>query len=246
MKKYVVLLLLLGCAVLMPAKGFAFTSVSRTTSTAVSVLSGAGLAKMDIILRNLSDNSTTTQIYWSGVTLPASYLAANAYVQVNSTLTAAGSGIQIYTDNEAADANPTFTLPGGVSPGQAGSNPAGLVDTTTTTAVLSMAWSIKATTTTAPTQADPTSTTDANAAQWLFFEDRNTPTIASQNTTAFADGATFVTIKLAGSGIHFGQANTAFGAAPSPNFVYCEANFGAAVTPRTYKTSTLRLEAFTP
>jgi len=246
MKKYVVLLLLLGCAALMPAKGFAFTSVSRSTNTAVSILSGAGLSTFDLIFRNLSDNSTTTQVYWSGVTLPSSYVAASAYVQLNSTLTASGAGIQIYTDNEASDANPKFTLPGGVTVGQAGSNPAGLVDTTTTTAVLTMAWSIKDTTTTAPTAADPTSTTDANASQWLFFEDRNTPTIASQNTTAFADGATFIAVKLAGSGIHFGQSNTAFGAAPSPDDVYFEANFGGAVTPRAYKTSTLRFEAYTP
>jgi len=246
MKKYVVPLLILGCAVLIPVKGFAFTSVSRTTSTAVSILSGTGQAAMDIIIRNLSDNSTTTQVYWTGVTLPSGYVASNAYIQLNSTLTAVGAGIQIYTDNEASDANPKFTLPGGVTVGQAGSNPAGLVDTTTTTAVLSMAWSIKATTTTAPTAADPTSTTDANAAQWLFFEDRNTPTIASQNTVAFADGATFIAVKLAGSGIHFGQANTAFGAAPSPNDIYFEANYSGAVTPRAYKTTTLRLEAYTP
>ena len=245
----VVAVLALGAIALLPVKGFAaFASVKRTTSPAEANLTGAGSIQMDILLKRISDNSTTTQVFWTGVTLPASWVRSGAYLQLNSTITVAGGGIQVYTDNKAADASPQFTLRSGVTVGSPGSNPAGLVDTTTTTKRLSMAWSIKDTTSAAPTADNPNSG-GADSFQWLFMKDRQTPTIVLENTTAFTNGEAFVTVKRivddGESGIHFGQAPTEFGAAPSPDFVYFQADFNTAVTPRRYFTSTLRLEAYT-
>ena len=248
MKKYIVPFVLLGLAVLVPKPAFAvFQSISRTTSTAVASLTGAGLTQMNILLKSLSDNSTTTQIYWTGVILPASFTTANAYVQLFSTMTASGGGIQIYTDNKAADAVPAYT---------GTSNPAGLVNASATTRTLPIVWSIKATTGTAPVAADPDRVcpqapggVDPNAFQWLFFKDRGTPSGGTSPCgdalTAFADGDVFTTVKQAGNGIHFGQGPGDFGPASSPNYIYAETNFSNAVTPNTYKTSTLRLEAYT-
>lgn len=249
MKRTVVLALAAGAIALLPVKGFAvFASVTKTTSIAQADLTGAGVVQMSILLKRLSDNSTTTQVFWTGVTLPASWVRSGAYVQLNSTITVAGGGIQIYTDNKAADANPTFTPRGGVNPGDPGSNPAGLVDETTTSKRLPMAWSIKDTTSTAPTADNPNSG-GADSFQWLFMKDKQTPTIASENTTVFTNGEAFVTVKRivdnGESGIHFGQSPTEFGAAPHPDFIYFEADYNTAVTPRRYKTSTLRLEAYT-
>ena len=243
-KKYVVAALALVGSALLPLKAHAaFQSFGRSTNTAIAELTGGGTVLMAITLRNISDNSTTTQLYWTGVTLPSTFVRSGAYIDLASTMTASGGGIQIYTDNTSSvDANPKYTYASSTF-----SNPAGLVDTTTTTKTLPLAWSIKDTTATAtaPTAADPTSGTDPNASQWLFFKDRATQSDASQNTTPFADGETFIAVKRAGDGIHFGQSDTAFGAAPSPDDIYVEANFNGAVTPRTYKTSTLRLERYT-
>src|SRR5438477_7713645 len=177
-QKYVIALAVLALTSLMPRSAFAiFQSFGRSTQTAIVSLLGGGTVQMTITLRNVSDNSTTTQIYWTTntVTLPAGFVDADAYIQLDSTLTASGGGIQIYTDNTASDvpAGERFTYVGSTN----SVNPAGLVDLTTTTKTLPLAWSIKDTTTTAPTAADPTSGTDPNASQWLFFKDRQTPTI---------------------------------------------------------------------
>ena len=244
MKRIIPAVLILGLGVLAPTRSWAaFASISRSTQTAIAGLVGAGTVSMTITLKNLSDNSTTTQFYWSGVSLPTAFVRSGAYSQVDSTVTIAGGGIQTYTDNTAADAVPKYTYVGSTST----VNPEGLVDATTTTKTLPMAWNIQDTTSTAPTAVDPTDA--VNGTGWLFFKDRQTPTIVSANTTQFTDGEAFVTIKrivdTGNSGIHFGQADTAFGAAASPDFVYVETDFRNAVTPRTYKTSVLRYEAYT-
>jgi hypothetical protein len=179
MKKTIVSLAVLGLAVVMPKSAFAvFSSISRSTNTAVVALLGGGTVQMTITLHNISDNSTTTQVYWTTntVVLPTSWVLASAYIRVASTMTQAGGGIQIYTDNKAADASPAYTGTG---------NPMGLIDTTTTTKTLAMAWSVKDTTATAPTAGDPNDTT--NHSDKLFFKDRQ--------TAGFTDGETFIAVK---------------------------------------------------
>ena len=161
-------------------------------------------------------------------------------------------GIQIYTDNTAADASPSFT-------GAATANPAGLVSLSSTTQTLPIAWTIKAATSTytptgsttpvvvPPLSAEPNNngvvnpTVDPNAFQWLYMVDQKTP--------GFINGEPFALVKNS-LGIHFGQGTTLdtsdFGASNSPNFIYFEANFSSALAPLTFKTTTLRIEYFYP
>ncbi len=229
----------LGLALLAPGTGHAaFASLARSTNTAVATLTGSGSVSMSVAIKKISDNTSDTQINWTGVTLPANYVLAANYIQLDSTITASGGGIEIYTDNTAADANPRYT--GVIS--STTQTPAGLVDTTLTTQKLPVAWSIKANLG-APVADNPNSG-GGNSFQWLFHEHRAQIAVPSQSAGAFVDGDAYVTVKNT-NGIHFGQAPTEFGAAGSPNFIYTEAGFTAALTPRTYRTSTLRLEAYT-
>jgi hypothetical protein len=132
--------------------------------------------------------------------------------------------VQIYTDNKAADANPKYTGNPAVNDGS------GLVDTLTTTRNLPMAWTIHADNTAIPAPADP-----VTLGTWFPFMDAASP--------AFSNGAQSLTVKN-NQGIQFDFAK--FGALQvPPNAIYLEANFGSAVTPRTYQTSTVRLEYFT-
>ena len=246
MKRYIPAVLILGLAALVPGRAMAaFTSISRSTNTAIAPLTGAGTVAMTVTLRNLSDNSTTTQVYWSGVTLPTSFVRSGAYAQIDSTITAAGGAVQLYTDNTAADASPLFTYVGSTT----SANPVGLVDMTTTTRALPLAWSVKDTTASAPTAANPTDSTDANSFQWLIMKDKQTPTNVALGSTQFTNGEAYVTVKrvvdAGNSGIHFGGADTEFGAASAPDFVYFQADFRNAVTPRTYKSNVMRFEAYT-
>lgn len=244
----------LGLAILAPGASQAFSSLSKVTNTAVAGVVGTGSVQMSVSVISLNTLTADTAVNWNNVTLPTSFRVADDYIQLNSTITAAGGGIQIYTDNTAAaDANPLFT--GVIS--STTLLPAGLVDTANTVFTLPIAWSIKSSTNPAnspsvkPVAADPNNNgqngkpTDNNAFQWLFMEDHAQVAVPNLNASAFRNSDPFVTVQAAEQGIHFGQANNEFGPGPTPYYLYLEANFGFAITPRTYKTSTLRLEAFT-
>src|SRR5581483_9200248 len=131
-------------------------------------------------------------------------------------------------------ANPKYIVSGS-------SNPAGLVDTLDGHMTIPVAWSITAGTNTAvvsaPAAADPTNTSDPNSYPWQILKDANTPNIPSQNTTAFAPGDLSVVVKN-NVGIHY-QAGNFLGAENPPNYVYLEANFGAALALHNYQTSRL-------
>jgi len=253
MKKHVVSAALLACVVLAPMKGFAFTSVTISTKTAIAQLTGVGLSSMTVALVNLA-GGTTTQIYWSNISLPTGWVDASSYVALSSTNTNRGSGIQIYTDNTGPGSNPTWTGALGTA------NPEGLVDTSSTTVTLPLAWSIKSSTNapttnaaaTAPLADDPTlcGGTDPTGTSclWNFFEDKQTPSIPAQNTPAFANGAQFVDLVQSGAGLHTTQGATGFTPNPTPPYssVFVQTNFGAAQTPDVYQTATLRIEDFNP
>ncbi len=149
-------------------------------------------------------------------------------------------GVQIYTDNTGAAASPRFTSP--VTVGQPGSNPAGLVDMATPNKALPLAWSIQPLGAPIPAAAVPATPLGPS---WLYVKDRATPNIPSQNTTAFQDGQAYVTM-VGNRGIHFSGGDTEFGAELPPYRIYFEADFSAAVSPRSYQTNRLIVEYFTP
>jgi len=202
-----------------------FVRLTQTTSDPI----------FNVTLKNISDNSTATQITWSNLNLPNRWVRAGQYAQVELDPDNSLSwGLQIYTDNKASDANPAYT---------GSSDPMGLVDMTTTTKTVPLAWTVKPATSTVgtniipPVAADPNNSADANSFQWLFFKDRH--------TSGYTDGEPYIAVKK-NLGIHFNQGTTndTFGAANTPNYIYFEGDFSNAVTPRTYKTTTIRLEFY--
>ena len=235
-KKQAASLVIAALAVTMPmASHAAFTAGNKVTNTAIATLAGTGVVTFNPTIRVIASGAVDTAINWTGVTLPSAFVLASDYIQLDSTITASGGGIQTYTDN--VNGTPKFT-------GDATTEtPAGLVDSTDTTKVLPIAWRIVDSTVTV-TALSPNNTTDPNHFLWLYLEDKSQVAIPSLNAGAFANGIPFVTVKNS-QGIHFAQGDTQFGAASTSNKLYLEADFSSALTPRTYSTSTYTLEAYT-
>lgn len=221
------------------ASAFAFSSKSTNVVTAGTVLSTAGQVSVSIELKNTITNVTTGWIWWnaSSVTVGSTqWLAASAYVVVHSTITDSTGGIQIYTDNRNASASPRYVGVG---------DPAGLVgysstDATASSTTLSMCWRIVDNSTTTLTIRQTGDTLYANelgSAYPCFLW------MMDVGTTGFANGADYMTMKDSARGIQHAEAT--FGSTSSPDYVYFGANFTSAVTPRTYKTNRLIIEAYT-
>lgn len=208
----------------------AFATVSKATVTASAVLSGAGQVAMSVSVRNISNNAVAASVAWTGVTLPTAWKLADQYLLLNSTITAATGGIQIYSNNKAADAAPAYT---GLA------NASGLVDNTDTTKTLPMAWAVRNSTVSVAAVLPPAGDPDV-IFQWLYIKD---PGSAAPNT--MTNGEVYATVKNT-SGIHYGPGNAEFGAGllPAIDYVFFQANFANATTPRTYS-GRIRVEAFT-
>jgi hypothetical protein len=208
----------------------------------------------DVSLNNISDGQSAGSIDWTGaVNLPTGWVRANQYIQMNIDMPVSPWGVQIYTDNTNGTGNTQFT--GNTS----STNPAGLVDTTDQVGTLPVAWSVKVSspgysTPFAPIAAEPNDNglngnpTDPNAFQWLYMKDAQTKNIPN-TSTIFVPGDPFMQVQN-NLGIHYVQGitldSTDFGAQNPPVFIYLEANFNGAVIPRTYTTSKLIIELFTP
>ena len=226
----------------------AFTSVAKSTTTAGVVLSAAGTVSMTVAVQTIA-GAADTQINWPGLALPAGWTRSGDVLALNSVLTASNGGIQIYTDNMNAAASPKFTG------APATTDPSGLVDSTNTGLRLPMAWSVKQATGPAanvqPTAAEPNDfATNANAPQWVYMADKATVAIPTTNTAAFVNGGQGAEVMDGILGVHAasggGPQNNGFfpGSFPA-TYIFTQANFGSAATPRTYQTSMLMLEAFT-
>jgi hypothetical protein len=193
-----------------------------------------------VTLRNRSDNTAATRLNFNGAAI-GSWVVADQYIELELSPDRLSWGVQIYTDNTAADANPRFVPT--VPVGEPGSNPAGLVDTINPSNRIPLAWSVKGATVEAPSSANPNNAGDPNSFQWLFMLDRATPDIPAQNTNAFSDGLPFATVKTQ-QGIRYGQGPTEIGPSDATNRIYLQADLRTAVTPRTYRTNKLRVEFY--
>ncbi len=251
MRKTVSLLVsLVLLAVVSTASYAAFTGISRSTYTAAIIFTAIGSVQASFEVRNVSDNAVVlTGISWDPATITlggtTKWKASSQYIVMHSTITAASGGIQIYTDNKAADAGIyAYT---GISTATA----AGLVGYSTTTYVmapssttLSMCWRVVDNSTTTlniqrGTAGYPDrlweSTLGSGFPCFLWMMDRF--------TGGFSDGMDYITVKDGNRGIQYGEAS--WGGSASPDYIYIGADFTTAVTPRTYRTNTLRVEAFT-
>ena len=198
-------------------------------------------AIFNVAVLNNATNLPDT-LSWSA-TLPAGWVVANQHVQLTIDSDLTSWGVQVYTDNTAATASPRFDATA-TTPGDPGSNPAGIVDSVTKTSALALAWTVKDSSITVPAAANPSNAADPNSFQWLYLQDRATPTIPSENAAAFVNGEPYATVK-SNAGIHFGGADAEFGGDNPPNNIFFEVNLGNAVTPRNYSTNTLTFEYFT-
>lgn len=242
MRKLLVAVLAFGLLSAVSTTSYAaYASVGITSVTAQVSFVAAGSIEMNAVLRNLT-GETTTQLWWDtgNITLGSTkWRRSDAYVMLHSTITAATGGIEIYTNNRnAAIAAQRYT-------GGAGTDPAGLVGLSSTTAVLPMAWRITAISTTSLTIVKGTD--DSLYATELGGEAGSYPVflwMMDLGTPAFTPGLDYATAKDATRGIQHAAATWATGTS-SPNYVYFGADFTNATTPNTYKTTTLRVEAFT-
>jgi len=242
------LLLLTGILIFTAGSLMAFDSVSRSTFTATVNLTNQGFIAMSATINNL-DGSPASEITWdpNEVALgQTSWLRAKQYVVLEATITASSSGIQVYTDNCAADASPQFYI---LNPTSA--NPAGLVRDDLRDRTLKLCWRLtdKPTDSLTITQGSDNCLYSnelggeaSNFRCFLWMKDHSTPDIPASNTVAFHDGEDYVTAWEENRGNQVAE-GTWFHC-DSPNYMYFGANFLGAASPATYKTSTMRIEAF--
>lgn len=226
---------------------FLFTAVGTPMTFYIDnvhyVTAGTPMPVFSARLCAMGDTACVTspsQVTWTGATPASGWKLADQYIQLSVDADTTLWGVQMYTDNRAVDANPRYVVNGS-------SNPAGLVNLNAPTATIPLAWSIKAATgpvaNVTPSRADPTNSGDPNSFQWIFMKDAQTPSIPSQNTTAFQNGQIDVTVRN-NFGIHYGQNPLDVGAENSPNYLFLQANFGQALAQQTYRTSKLILEFY--
>jgi len=233
----------------------AFTTVKKSTVTAQIAFTAAPSGTMTVALKKVSDGSPATELSWTGVTpVVTAWKAADQYIEVTNTYNGIGWGIQIYTDNCAADADPRFYI---VNPTTV--NPCGLIAIDDKKSTLPLAWRIIGDTTSYAhlgirEVSDPVvpdkhhlQSTDFPEAMiyypWLWMKDAKTPSIPSQYTDGFVNGEDYVTT-WNGNGVHHAEGPLDYYASPSPNYVYIGSRFTTATTPRTYRTSKLTVELF--
>ena len=237
MRRLLTLVLALGLIAAMKTASFAaFNTMGISTMAASVSFVGQGVVNIEADLYNLSGGATT-QIWWNtnSITVGATlWQSATSYVVLHSTITNSAGGIQIYTDNKGTGANPAYTGIG---------NPVGLISMSTTTKALPMCWRIVAVSTTSLTIVQGSdnklysSEEGGQAGSFPCFL-----WMIDKSSGAFANSEDYVTIKDAVRGIQFAEAT--WGAAGSPNYIYFGANFQYASIPDTYRTTTLRIEAF--
>jgi len=249
----------------------AFTSVQKKAQSARATTVGTSTVAFSIALKNTSDQGGADQtgdLTWSSIN-PANtaWAISDRCLVLTSTINIlTGGGVQVYTDNlNPLTGYPKFMdLTPAIST-DSNSNPGGLVLATGTASsyTVPLAWSIKSSSlpvttnvnlpTTNIAAADPntglTGAVAGNRYQWLYMQDRNTPSMPDSNTTAFGNGLDYSRL-IDLRGIHYASANAdlspAFGGGLGyhKSYVYFESNFQTALPNVNYATN-IWLEAFT-
>jgi len=195
---------------------------------------------MSFTIKQRADNSVVanSSFTWSGIDLGnTKWKAADQYIEVKTDYYDHTWGMQIYTDNEAANANPKYTGTG---------NPAGLVKSDATTIDLPLAWRVTDSTTSALTVQQGTSGFPDRL--WVTEQGSGYPCflwMLDKSSSAFSGGkynGAYTATVFDTRGIQ--QAEFTWSGAQSPNCVYIAADFSNAVTPATYTTNKLTVELY--
>jgi len=258
----------LALAVSMPAQA-AFTSKGAAPAITASATTGGSPTVQinSVAVKNISNNGTATALGWTNPTPGAGFLVSDQYIQMVSNINQLNGGIEIYTDNTNAAANPKFT--GSISSFTA--TPAGLIGASTglTDQKLPTAWRASTFTLTNVAPVDPNATTATDPSGqhflWFFHEDRAQVAVPTSSAALFTDGDPFITVYAApgtplkdslgatttttasNSGLHFAQGPTQFGgfnAGVVSTYIYTEADFTSALAGQSYSTNRIILEAF--
>jgi hypothetical protein len=237
-KQYMAALVSSALAMVVPVTSHAFTSQAVVTNTASATVSG-GAAAMSVALLNVSNNATATSIGWT-VNAGSGWQEASQYIQINSTLTLAGSGIQTYTNNTQ------YT--GVISSNTA--SPAGLIDVANPAAApVPTAWQIVALGKSPVAPDDPNNAALAGHTgyAWFYHEDKRQVANNQGVTGPFVNAAPYIEMEIAGGPPQIQFAQGSFGNSTSNiNNVYLEGNFQNALGGSTYQTTSLTVELFTP
>jgi hypothetical protein len=199
---------------------------------AMADLCQAGVSLTTIIYQVADPNfqEPDQKVHWNNVALPKSWVRADDYIEIRTDFTPdIQGGIRLYTDNTAGDAAP-FNFSGTPSTGY-------LVDTTSHKKGIPVGWLIR-NFLAAPDPFNP------DLGWWFYSLDK------AQST--FNSNVNYESPIRIGGGSIFYQENVDSLVESGKDsllnayvfYLFLEANFATAVTPNTYGTKTLRLEAY--
>lgn len=240
----------------------AFTSQNTTAFGAGVTFIANGSYRMDLVYKSISDPSATPLgLTWKGITVgqTSGWITADTYIILHSTISLAGTAIQIYTDNKNGTDFPSSygggePNPSGLySPGNPGIKP------------LPMAWRIVDKSTHTSTSNPPSQpgfkpaltvmrgTADLPDRLWvqeigpdypcfLWVVDKSVAGFPSLDASYDPSNmiAKYIKIKDSGFGIHHSEEG--WGRVSSPDYLYFSADFTNAVNV-TYA-SNLTIELF--
>ena len=220
----------------------AMASYCYADSASVKI-KGLADGEVDVIIHNISDDQIAQNnlITWGGIIAGTTgWKKANQYIEISHSDLPSFWGIQIYTDNKDASADPRYT---------GSSNPAGLIKTDNTIFSIPMAWRITDHVLTNKERQKELNNLQERADGkgmsdylWRFFKDKNTPdnpdTVADES---FQDGDDSVTLwNQAGIGWNEGGRS----GNPKKAYIYLAANFTMSSVGAVYRTSALTIESY--
>jgi hypothetical protein len=197
------------------------------------VVSSWGAFSLTVTIKNISDNAAVSQATWSSVT--PTWKEADQYLEVDYFSDQSGWGVQIYTDNHHAGADPAYT--GDTTAGWEG---AGLVGVTAPSYFVPMAWTAQTATGTARPDiitTDIYGTLDSNKG-YAYFKD---PMQQVVGNNPFVPGDDYITL-INVNGLATNKPSWRI-AASSPVYVYLIANFIGRPN-QTYRTNQLIVELY--
>lgn len=216
--------------VVLTNESLAATIISDITVANSAEMTLTSTPTMNVTLKNLSDDQTATKMTWSSTT--SNWNKSDQYIQIDYDANDIGWGIRIYTDNNNASADPSYT-----GPTSSGSEGAGLIGVTDTTQYAPLAWTAIDALTDTPS-ALPTDSVIPSNAGWAYFKDP----IQSSFSNNVGDDQEYLTI-INSSGMAL---NTVAGRdynAASPIFLHVAGNF-KNIPNQTYRTNQIILELF--
>jgi len=216
-----------------------FNRAEAAGDASVRVINTAGGGSVTVKVRNIGDNQLADGglITWNGIEAgTAGWKISDQYLEVSKEDLPVFWGMQIYSDNKAALADPKYT---------GTRDPAGLVRVDNTIISLPMAWRITDTLLSGAGLADPVERSTSRGFEdylWHFLKDKNTPddplTLPDET---FTNGEDYSTLWNQ-SGIGWNEG--ARSGNPKKAYIYLAAKFTMASVDTTYRTSRLTVEAF--